>query len=138
MDLGIKGKWALVCGASKGLGLGCAQALVREGVHVLIVARGAQALEAAAAQLIAEDVRDSGASVHCAAADITTDVGRAAVFAVRKDFDIVVTNAGGGLVVQVYKGKLGFVEEGGDEAAHAGNVYVDVPCQCMRHTQTSA
>ena len=95
MDLGIKGKWALVCGASKGLGLGCAQALVREGVHVLIVARGAQALEAAAAQLIAEDVRDSGASVHCAAADITTDVGRAAVFAVRKDFDIVVTNAGG-------------------------------------------
>ena len=95
MDLGIKGRWALVCGASKGLGLGCAQALVREGVHVLIVARGAQALQAAAAQLIAEDVRDSGASVHCVAADITTAEGRAAVFAVRKDFDIVVTNAGG-------------------------------------------
>ena len=42
MDLGIAGKWALVCGASKGLGLGCAQALVREGVNVVIVARGAQ------------------------------------------------------------------------------------------------
>ena len=47
MDLGIAGKWALVCGASKGLGFGCAQALVREGVNVIIVARGAPALEAA-------------------------------------------------------------------------------------------
>ena len=50
MDLGIKGKWALVCGASKGLGLGCAQALVGEGVNVVIVARGAPALQAAATQ----------------------------------------------------------------------------------------
>jgi 3-oxoacyl-[acyl-carrier protein] reductase len=95
MDLGIKGKWALVCGASKGLGLGCAQALVREGVHVLIVARGADALQAAAAQLTANDAHDSGASVQYVAADITTAEGRAAVFAVRQDFDIVVTNAGG-------------------------------------------
>jgi len=95
MDLGIKGKWALVCGASKGLGLGCAQALVREGVHVLIVARGADVLQAAAAQLIANDAHESGASVQCVAADITTTEGRAAVFAVRQDFDIVVTNAGG-------------------------------------------
>ncbi len=53
MDLGIAGKWALVCGASKGLGLGCAQALVQEGVNVLIVARGAQQLEQSAAQLVA-------------------------------------------------------------------------------------
>jgi exodeoxyribonuclease VII large subunit len=45
MDLGIKGRWALVCGASKGLGFGCAQALVREGVHVIIVARGGGSLE---------------------------------------------------------------------------------------------
>ena len=95
MDLGIKGKWALVCGASKGLGLGCAQALVREGVHVLIVARGAEVLQAAAAQMISDDVRDSGATVQYVAADITTAEGRAAVFAVRQDFDIVVTNAGG-------------------------------------------
>ena len=40
MDMGIKGKWALVCAASKGLGKGCAQALVREGVNVVVTARG--------------------------------------------------------------------------------------------------
>ena len=51
MDLAIAGKWALVCGASKGLGLGCAQALVQEGVNVVINARGDTALQAAAAQL---------------------------------------------------------------------------------------
>ena len=95
MDLGISGKWALVCGASKGLGLGCAQALVREGVHVLIVARGAEVLEAAAKKLIADIARPASAQVQFVAADITTVEGRAAVFAVRRDFDIVVTNAGG-------------------------------------------
>ncbi len=95
MDLGIAGKWALVCGASKGLGFGCAQALVREGVNVLIVARGAEALEAAAEKLIADNTRHDSPDVLFVAADITTPAGRAAVFAVRKDFDIVVTNAGG-------------------------------------------
>ena len=95
MDLGIAGKWALVCGASKGLGLGCAQALVREGVNVLIVARGAEVLQAAASSLIADSARPAGAEVLFVAADITTEAGRAAVFAVRRDFDIVVTNAGG-------------------------------------------
>ena len=95
MDLGIAGKWALVCGASKGLGLGCAEALVKEGVNVLIVARGADALKDAATHLIAAGAHGSGASVLFFAADITTTEGRAAVFAVRRDFDIVVTNAGG-------------------------------------------
>ena len=95
MDLGIAGKWALVCGASKGLGLGCAQALLHEGVNVLIVARGAAVLEATATKLIADSARPAGAEVQFVAADITTVEGRAAVFAVRKDFDIVVTNAGG-------------------------------------------
>ncbi len=95
MDLGIAGKWALVCGASKGLGFGCAQALVREGVHVLIVARGADALDEAAARLLADIGRPAAAQVQTVAADITTNEGRAAVFAVRKEFDIVVTNAGG-------------------------------------------
>jgi 3-oxoacyl-[acyl-carrier protein] reductase len=95
MDLGIAGKWALVCGASKGLGLGCAQALAREGVHVLIVARGAEQLQAAAANLLADAGRPPGTEVIAVPADITTVEGRAAVFAVRKDFDIVVTNAGG-------------------------------------------
>ncbi|RYX88555.1 MAG: SDR family oxidoreductase [Comamonadaceae bacterium] len=95
MDLGIAGKWALVCGASKGLGLGCAQALVREGVNVVIVARGAQGLDSAAAKLLADPARAGHAAVQAVAADITTVDGRAAVFAVRKDFDIIVTNAGG-------------------------------------------
>ena len=95
MDLGIAGKWALVCGASKGLGLGCAQALVQEGVNVLIVARGADLLEAAAGRLRAEHARPASTQVLAVAADITTPEGRAAVFAVRKDFDMVVTNAGG-------------------------------------------
>lgn len=95
MDLGIAGKWALVCGASKGLGFGCAQALVREGVNVLIVARGAEALKAAAETLKADPARPQSAEVQFVAADITTVEGRAAVFALRRDFDIVVTNAGG-------------------------------------------
>jgi 3-oxoacyl-[acyl-carrier protein] reductase len=93
MDLGIAGKWALVCGASKGLGFGCAQALVQEGVNALIVARGAEALEAAAQRLRAQ--APAGTQVLTVAADITTEAGRAQVFAVRRDFDIVVTNAGG-------------------------------------------
>jgi 3-oxoacyl-[acyl-carrier protein] reductase len=93
MDLGIAGKWALVCGASKGLGRGCAEALAREGAHVVIVARGAEALEATAAAL--RGLAPQGTGVHAVAADITSPEGRAAVFAVRRDFDIVVTNAGG-------------------------------------------
>ncbi|QDL55578.1 SDR family oxidoreductase [Rhodoferax aquaticus] len=95
MDLGLQGKWALVCGASKGLGLGCAQALVQEGVNVLIVARGEALLAQAASNLIANHAQSTGASVLFCAQDITTVAGREAVFAVRKDFDIVVTNAGG-------------------------------------------
>ena len=91
MDFGLTGKWALVCGASKGLGLGCATALAGEGVNVVIVARGAELLEKSAAELRAS----TGAEVKAIAADITTPEGRAAVFAFREDFDIVVTNAGG-------------------------------------------
>ncbi len=96
MDLGIAGKWALVCGASKGLGLGCAQALAAEGVNVVMVARGGQVLEAAAAAL---RTATPGVQVLAVAADITTAEGRAAAFAAPggpgTDFDIVVTNAGG-------------------------------------------
>ena len=95
MDMGIAGKWALVCGASKGLGFGCAQALVREGVHVVIVARGAEALEAAAQKLIDDPARPADTAVQHVAADITTAEGRAKVFDKRSQFDIVVTNAGG-------------------------------------------
>ena len=95
MDLGITNKAALVCGASKGLGFGCAQALAREGVHVLLVARGAPALQAAVDQLKADPLVPAGTRIDHVAADITTAEGRAQVFAVRSDFDIVVTNAGG-------------------------------------------
>ena len=95
MDMGLRGKWALVCGASKGLGLGCATALVQEGVNVLIVARGAEALAASAAKMIADYADSTGATVIYCAQDITTPEGRAAVFAMRSEFDIVVTNAGG-------------------------------------------
>mgnify|MGYP001252715787 CR=1 FL=1 len=95
MDLGIAGKWALVCGASKGLGRGCAEALAAEGVNVLMVARGAEALAAAATEIRAECSARTATEVQFVAADITTPEGRAAVFAVRRDFDIVVTNAGG-------------------------------------------
>jgi 3-oxoacyl-[acyl-carrier protein] reductase len=92
MDLGIKGRTALVCGASKGLGYGCAEALVKEGVNVVIVARTADSLEAAAAKLSAINPT---VSVKAVATDITTVVGREAVFAAHADYDIVVTNAGG-------------------------------------------
>ena len=95
MDLGIAGKWALVCGASKGLGLGCAQALVQEGVNVVMVARGMEALKQSATHLIASHAQSTGASVLFSAHDITTGAGREAVFALGKSFDIVVTNAGG-------------------------------------------
>jgi 3-oxoacyl-[acyl-carrier protein] reductase len=94
MDLGIKGKWALVGGASKGLGWGCASALAQAGVNLVMVSRGAPALEAAAAGL-----RQYGVTALTVAQDITTEAGRAAIWSVAggpgKNFDIVVTNAGG-------------------------------------------
>jgi 3-oxoacyl-[acyl-carrier protein] reductase len=92
MDLGIEGKWALVCAASKGLGKGCAAALVREGVNVAITARGAEALEATAAELRAINPR---ATVRTVAGDIATAEGRAAALAACPQVDILVNNAGG-------------------------------------------
>ena len=91
MDLGISGKWALVCAASKGLGRGCATALVREGVNVVITARGADALEATAAELRAL----GGGEVRTVAGDITTADGRVAALAACPRIDILVNNAGG-------------------------------------------
>lgn len=91
MDLGIEGKWALVCAASKGLGKGCAQALVREGVNVVITARGAEALEATAAELRAL----KRGEVRSVAGDITTAAGREAALAACPQVDILVNNAGG-------------------------------------------
>jgi len=91
MDFGISGKWALVCAASKGLGKGCAAALVREGVNVVITARGADALQATAAELRTL----GGSEVRAVAGDITTAEGRAAALAACPQVDILVNNAGG-------------------------------------------
>jgi 3-oxoacyl-[acyl-carrier protein] reductase len=92
MDLGIAGKWALVCAASKGLGKGCAQALVREGVNVVITARGEEALQATARELRA---LAGAAEVRAVAGDITTPEGRAAALAACPQVDLLVNNAGG-------------------------------------------
>lgn len=94
MDFGLRGKHALVCGASKGLGFACADALAAEGVDVVVVARGAEALEKAAADLRARH----GRRVVAVATDITTPEGRKlALDAAAKlgDLDILVNNAGG-------------------------------------------
>ena len=91
MDLGLNGKWALVCAASKGLGKGCAAALVREGVNVVITARGAEALEATAVELRAL----KGGEVRAVAGDITTPEGRAGALAACPQIDILINNAGG-------------------------------------------
>ena len=92
MDLGIEGKWALVCAASKGLGKGCATALAKEGVNVVITARGAEALEATAAELRSFG---SAADVRAVAGDIATEAGRAAALAACPQVDILINNAGG-------------------------------------------
>jgi 3-oxoacyl-[acyl-carrier protein] reductase len=91
MDLGIAGKRALVCASSKGLGLGCAEALAAAGVHLVMNARGAEALELSAAAIRAE----YAVEVTSVVADITTEDGRAAVLEAAGEIDILVTNAGG-------------------------------------------
>lgn len=91
MDLGIKGKTALVCAASKGLGKGCAMALAQDGVNLVIVARTPGPLEATA-----EEIRKAtGVKVTIVATDITTAEGRAAALAACPAPDILINNAGG-------------------------------------------
>ena len=91
MDLGIRGRTALVCAASKGLGKGCALSLAKEGVNLVITARGKEALEATAAE-----IRNlTGVNVTAIAGDITTAEGRAAALAACPNPDILVNNAGG-------------------------------------------
>ncbi|MFZ5963805.1 SDR family oxidoreductase [Thalassococcus sp. BH17M4-6] len=91
MDLGIKGKTALVCASSKGLGRGCAEALAEAGVDLVMNARGAEALEETAAA-----IRDRfGVRVTTVAADIVSEDGRAQVLEAAGTVDILVTNAGG-------------------------------------------
>ena len=91
MDYGIRGRRAIVCAASEGLGRGCALALAREGVDLVINARRQALLDDTAAAIRAE----TGVSVVAVAADITTAEGRAAVLAACPSPDILVNNAGG-------------------------------------------
>lgn len=91
MDLGIAGRKALVCAASKGLGRACAEALADAGVNVTIVARTEDALRRTADEIGAR----TGRPVQAVAADITTADGRAAALAACRDPDILVNNAGG-------------------------------------------
>ena len=86
MDLGIKGRRALVCASSKGLGRGCAEALAAEGVHLTLNARGSEALEATAAAIRAAH----GVDVMAVPADITSEEGQAAVLAAAGEVAAVV------------------------------------------------
>lgn len=90
MDLGIKGRKAIVCAASRGLGRACAEALAADGVDLTLIARTADALEATAAE-----IRHAyGVKVQAVAGDVTSDVGRDAVFKACPAPDVLVCNPG--------------------------------------------
>jgi 3-oxoacyl-[acyl-carrier protein] reductase len=93
VDLGIRGRTALVCGASRGLGKACALALAREGVNVAIVARAPDALERAGAEI----AQATGVKTVTAAADLTTHDGRAAAIGACPQPDILINNSQGPL-----------------------------------------
>src|SRR5215813_6236628 len=91
MNLGISGRTAIVCGASKGLGRGCAAALAKEGVRVILNARDPAALERTAQEIRAA----ATAQVIAVPADATTAEGRDALLRACPNPDILVTNSGG-------------------------------------------
>lgn len=91
MDLGIKGKRAIVCGGSRGLGRGSAEKLAEAGVDIVLNARGEEALRATADEI----ARTYGVTVTPVATDVTTEEGRATLLAALPDPDILINNAGG-------------------------------------------
>ena len=91
MELGLKGKRAIVCASSKGLGRACATSLAREGVHVVMNGRTESSLKEAAAE-VRELARGEVQTICC---DVTTEDGRAKLLAACPDPDILVNNAGG-------------------------------------------
>jgi 3-oxoacyl-[acyl-carrier protein] reductase len=96
MDLGLAGRACIVTGASRGIGLATARSLAREGARVLLAARDAEALEAAAASC-AEAARDPGTAASCAVDVTEPDAGERLVSACRERFsavDVLVNNAG--------------------------------------------
>ena len=93
MDLGIRGRKALLSGASRGLGKACALALAQEGVDVTIVARTRDVLENTCAEIRAA----TGVTVTPVVGDITTAQGRADALAACPAPDILLNNADGPL-----------------------------------------
>jgi 3-oxoacyl-[acyl-carrier protein] reductase len=91
MNLGIAGRRAIVCGGSKGLGRGCAEALAAEGAHVFLAARSADTLARAASEIAAQ----TGAKLEPVVADVATPEGRRAILEACPSPDILVNNAGG-------------------------------------------
>ncbi len=91
MDLGIEGRTALVCGSSRGLGRACAEALAREGVHVVLNARGREALDATAIEI----AKIGRGRVSAVAADLSTENGRELLLEECPDPDILISNNGG-------------------------------------------
>jgi len=91
MDLGIRGRKAIVCASSKGLGKACAMALAADGAEIVVNGRNAETVGATAAE-----IRDrTGATVHESVADVTTPEGREQLLALCPAPDILVNNAGG-------------------------------------------
>jgi len=88
MDLGIAGRWAIVCASSQGLGRACAEALVAEGVNVVVNGRDREKVEKAAAEIAAT----APGEVIPVAADLTEVAGRDALLAACREPDILVLN----------------------------------------------
>jgi 3-oxoacyl-[acyl-carrier protein] reductase len=93
VDLGIRGRKALLSGASRGLGKACALALAHEGVDLSIVARTRDVLEKAGAEI----AQATGVKVTTVVGDITTQQGRSAAVAACPQPDILLNNADGPL-----------------------------------------
>ncbi len=123
MDLGIKGRSAIVCGSSKGLGLACATALADAGVEVLLNGRSPEPL-AAAAKTLSDRI---GWPVASVAADVTTEAGRAALLAACPEPDILINNAAGPAP--------GLFEDWGEDEWHAAlQANMVAPLQLIRAT----
>jgi len=91
MDLGLKGRTALVCASSQGLGRGCAEALAAAGARVIVNGRDADKVARAAAEIAAA----TGAEIIPVAADVGTEAGRAALLEAAGEVDILINNNGG-------------------------------------------
>ncbi|TVR08239.1 MAG: SDR family oxidoreductase [Salinarimonadaceae bacterium] len=125
MDLGLKGRSAIVCASSAGFGFACAQALAREGVNVVLNGRDPKRLEEARERLAREIRPGSRATVTAIAADLQTSEGRRRLLAAFPAPDILVTNMGGP--------KLGDFREFGEAEWHAAaDAYTIAPIMLIK------